>query len=93
MEELKAKRFVKGLRPGIRRAVRPFNPITYHDAVQKALLVEQEEFEIKWLPSGPGETSQAGRLQKPMKSKDTTKVGKPSVDGKAKSKFVGPRCP
>ncbi len=47
LEELKAKRFIKGLRPDIRRAGRPFNAIIYHDVVQKALLVEQEEYESK----------------------------------------------
>ncbi|WP_248789482.1 retrotransposon gag domain-containing protein, partial [Escherichia coli] len=64
LEELKAKRFVRGLKSDIRKAVRPFGAVTYYEAVQKALLVEQKEYKTRYFPSGPGESSQVGGKQK-----------------------------
>ncbi len=71
---MKAKRFVRGLRSYIRRAVRPFGMVTYYEVVQMALLVEQEEYESRYSPSGARESSHTGgKKKKPPHGKEITK--------------------
>ncbi len=94
LEELKAKRFVRGLRLDIRKAVRPFGAVTYYEAVQETLLVEQEEYKTRCFPSGLGESNLAGGKQKkPPHGKGIAKSSHLGGESKVKGKSPGLKCP
>lgn len=48
MKEQKARQFIQGLWPEIWKALRPLGITSYHEATQKAQLVEQEETDNNW---------------------------------------------
>lgn len=53
MEEAKAKRFIRGLRPEISRYLVTLGIMTFDDVAQKAPLIEREELQAKLAPSRP----------------------------------------
>lgn len=53
MEEEEAKRFIRGIRSEINRYLVTLGITTFHEAVQKGLLIEREELRAKTTPSQP----------------------------------------
>lgn len=45
MEDQRTRKFIRGLQPEIHKISIPLSITSYHDSVQKAMLVEQEETE------------------------------------------------